>query len=84
MSTRGLVQQGSRWSVGSGRKIRIWKGNWLTTLSSFKVCSVVSVLEEEAIASDLIDMDLRKWEKNLINNFLIHLRLKLFPAFLCP
>lgn len=36
LSTKDLISKGIRWTVGDGRKIRIWEDNWLPTSSSLK------------------------------------------------
>ena len=39
-ATKDIVVSGSRWVVGNGEQIDIWKDRWLTTLDSFKVVSL--------------------------------------------
>lgn len=68
LSARDLVKKGSRWTIGNGRKVRIWKDNWLPIHSNFKVCSPVSVLDEDATVSTLIDDELRMWDKRLVDS----------------
>ena len=41
---------GSRWVVGNGEQIDIWKDRWLPTLDSFKVVSPRTSLESSKVA----------------------------------
>jgi len=66
LSARELVHGGSRWAVGNGNKINIWKDNWLPGHSNPKFCSPINTLSESATVSELIDFDLMRWNVNVI------------------
>ncbi|KAL0300467.1 UNVERIFIED_CONTAM: hypothetical protein Sangu_3119300 [Sesamum angustifolium] len=67
VSTIPLIERGSRWKVGDGSKIRIWKDRWLPCGSSFKVYSPPRILDENARAAKLIHNDGRSWKENLVH-----------------
>jgi len=54
-SAKKVIEMGSRWSIGNGQQVLIWKDGWLPNMADFKVCSPVNVLEPEACVSQLID-----------------------------
>lgn len=66
LAERPLLEKGTRWRVGNGTKIKIWKDKWIPRLSSFKIHSLVRGLENKAIVNELIDPDTKQW-KVLIN-----------------
>ena len=37
MATRETVEMGSRWCVGNGRTVEIWRDRWIPTPDNFKV-----------------------------------------------
>jgi hypothetical protein len=65
-SARTVIEKGSRWIIGNGQQVRIWKDNWLPNQAGFKVCSPCNVLETDACVSELIDTNTRCWNRNLI------------------
>jgi hypothetical protein len=46
--------------------VKIWKDPWLPELSSFKVWSPVCNLDEDVVVAELIDIDLKKWKRELV------------------
>ncbi|KAL0304661.1 UNVERIFIED_CONTAM: hypothetical protein Scaly_2562000 [Sesamum calycinum] len=69
VSTIPLIERGSRWKVGDGSKIRIWKDRWLPCGLSFKVYSPPRILDENARAAKLIHDDGRSWKENLVHAY---------------
>jgi hypothetical protein len=53
--------------VGNAQNIKIWGANWLPHQAGFKFCNPMSILGVDALASELIDEDLKKWKSGLIN-----------------
>ncbi|GAU39667.1 hypothetical protein TSUD_60340 [Trifolium subterraneum] len=47
-------------------RVKIWKDPWLPELSSFKVWSPVCNLDEDVVVAELIDIDLKKWKRELV------------------
>ena len=37
MAGREMVEMGSRWCVGNGRSVKIWRDRWIPTPDNFKV-----------------------------------------------
>ncbi|XP_042944604.1 uncharacterized mitochondrial protein AtMg00310-like [Carya illinoinensis] len=60
---RGLLQEGLRWKVGDGSKIKIWGDKWLSTPTSYAVQSPVSGLQGEARVEELIVKHKREWDE---------------------
>jgi hypothetical protein len=67
LGARKVIELGSRWRVGNGEKIRIWKDRWLPTPTTYKVVSPISLLPEEARVSDLLIQDSQCWNSRLID-----------------
>ncbi|MCI24389.1 reverse transcriptase-like protein, partial [Trifolium medium] len=66
-SAKRVIELGSRWTIGKGQQVRIWKDSWLPNNAGFKVCSPINVLEADACVSQLIDSNTRSWNRNLIS-----------------
>ena len=65
-----LMKQGSRWRIGYGRSIRIYKDRWIPRLSTFKVSSL-PVLGVSAIVQCL-KLPNGSWNKQLVKrNFCV-------------
>jgi hypothetical protein len=62
-----VLSLGSRWRVGMGENIRIWKERWIPTRSTFKVQSPVRILQENSIVEPLIFQDTRLLNAPLID-----------------
>ncbi len=73
MGDRDVIVKGSRWRVGSGASIRIWKDRWLPTRTTFRVQSPINSLQENATVDSLILQPARQWNFPLID--------QLFEAF---
>jgi hypothetical protein len=67
-NAKPVIELGLRWSIGNGQQVKIWKDPWLPELSSFKVWSPVRNLDEDAVVAELIDVDLKKWKRELVLN----------------
>ncbi|XP_065637991.1 uncharacterized mitochondrial protein AtMg00310-like [Quercus suber] len=42
-TAKKVVDRGSRWCIGNGEGVRIWKDRWLPSLASFKITSPVGI-----------------------------------------
>ena len=60
MGAREVIDLGSRWRVGSGFRIRIWRDRWILTKTTFKIQSSVKILTENAIVDSLIQHPTRQ------------------------
>lgn len=66
MATPSLLKEGMVWRVGNGHNISIWNQKWLPQSLSFKVRSLVKVLDENSKVRELIIEDLHCWNEKLI------------------
>lgn len=62
------MELGSRWLIGDGQKVKIWKDNWLLEQGKFKVWSPVKNLPQDAPVSELIDRDTKNWNRTKVFN----------------
>ena len=46
MAAKEVVVKGSKWIIGNGESVNIWKDRWILTSESFKVVSLRSSLLE--------------------------------------
>lgn len=66
MSARVVIEKGGKWWIGNDETTKIWKDNWLPSLSTLRVQSQVNILHEDAVVSALIDQDTKQWKRDLI------------------
>ena len=73
MVASSVLDNGLRWQVGTGNKIRIWQDRWLPTPPSFKVVTPCSVMSKMATVDNHIDPITRSWHVSMIDHvFLPH------------
>ena len=65
---------GSRWVIGNGRRVHIWKDGWILVANTYKVISPkVQIRGGKEMVSTLIDEESRGWNSDLIRTaFLPH------------
>ena len=68
MATKNIVEKGSKWVIGKGKRVHIWEDRRILTPDSFKVVSSRSPSSERAMVSSLIDIDRRSWDVAKVNN----------------
>ncbi len=66
-----ILINGTRWRVGRGDKIKIWKDRWLPSPSTFRVISPVSGLDPEATVDTLICVDSMSWNLPLLHSMFL-------------
>ena len=72
LASKDVVVSRSRWVVGNGEQIDIWKDRWLPTSDSFKVVSLRTTLESSKVAW-LLDKETRSWDVSKVrSSFLPH------------
>ena len=72
-TAKKVVDRGSRWCIGNGEGVRIWKDRWLPSPDSFKVTSPVGSHTGLELVSSLVDVDRRGWDAERVRNiFLPH------------
>lgn len=70
MATKDIVVSGSRWVVGNGEQIDIWKDMWLPTPDSFKVVSPCIPIESNKV-SWLLDRESRSRDVDKVRSFFL-------------
>lgn len=65
---RWIIEKGSRWRIGNGRRVQIWKDRWLLDQNGFRVWSPCKELNHEATVSELIDDELKMWNQDLVRS----------------
>ena len=72
-TTKKVVDRGSRWCIGNGEGVRIWKDRWILSPKSFKVTSSVGTHSGLEMVLSLVDVDRRGWDVGRVRNtFLPH------------
>ena len=66
MAARETLEVGSRWIVGNGRSVKIWRDRWLPSPESFKVTSPQGLGTELERVDQLIDSEYGGWKTDLI------------------
>ena len=64
---RHIIRLGTRWRIGTGTQVQIWRDKWLNTCPPYKVLSPRQILPEHATVSDLIDHETSQWKNQLID-----------------
>ena len=59
------------WRVGTGTGISVWNDAWLPCPSTFKVITPVRVLNVGATMDSLIDVNLMRWNVNLLKEIFL-------------
>lgn len=57
LAARDIIKKGSRWCIGNGQRIHIWKDSWIPSQSSSKAFSPWKPQYKEVMVADLIDTD---------------------------
>ncbi|KAK2404541.1 hypothetical protein QL285_053869 [Trifolium repens] len=72
-SAKEVINLGSRWRIGNGEKVKIFKDKWLPNQVGFKVWSRCDELNEDVLVSTLIDPDTKQWKRDLLSHlFYLH------------
>ncbi|XP_058759858.1 uncharacterized protein LOC131633155 [Vicia villosa] len=66
LSAKDVVVAGSRWRVGNGDKINVWRDNWVPSTPGFKPLIWQDPTNHLMKVSELIDEDLGQWNRTLI------------------
>ena len=61
-----VIRRCTRWNVGNGKLIHIWKDKWLPTPTTYWVCSPPQTFDDFPMVSSLIDEDTRRWKTDLV------------------
>jgi len=60
-----VIKQGTRWWVGNGNIIHIWKDKWMPTPTTYKLISPPKLFDDFPMVSSLIDKDTRRWKADI-------------------
>ena len=66
MAERETVEMGSRWCVGNGRTVEIWRDRWIPTPDNFKVVTPQGPNVELVRVEQLIDGNTGMWKVDQI------------------
>lgn len=66
LAMREVIEGGSRWRVGNGKKIEIWEDRWLPTWCTFQVHSPTMILSKSATVKELIIAFESEWDEDMI------------------
>ncbi|KAH9721602.1 putative reverse transcriptase/RNA-dependent DNA polymerase [Citrus sinensis] len=61
---RQVIQQGSRWRIGNGENVKVYKSNWIPRPSTFRPISAPTMAPDTTVA-ELIDNE-QHWKEKLI------------------
>lgn len=61
-----LVQKGSRWRISNKENVMVEKDRWIPGNLGFKIKGVMRNLLVNLRVCEIIDSDLRKWNRDLI------------------
>lgn len=67
-NAKSLVEEGILWKVGNGEKVRIWDDRWIPNTQTHMVQSPISMLDNEAKVSDLINREVNWWNVPLVES----------------
>ena len=62
MAAKQVINRGSRWCIGNGASVCIWKDRWIPKLESFKATSPHADHQNEERVSSLLDAASRCWD----------------------
>nr|XP_023881758.1 uncharacterized protein LOC111994135 [Quercus suber] len=73
MATKSVMEDGIRWSIGNGDKVRIWNDKWIHNHKTYKIMTPINPLMFNDKVSALIDNERAVWKSELVNSiFLPH------------
>ena len=81
-----VLQEGLRWRVGTGEKIKIWDDKWLPSCSTYQVISPRSFLDDFATVDKLICRDTMTWDSDILERLFLPRdveAIKSIPLSLC-
>ncbi|KAL0283938.1 UNVERIFIED_CONTAM: hypothetical protein Sangu_2475900 [Sesamum angustifolium] len=68
ISYKEIIAAGSRWSVGSGSSIKIWKDTWLPRPVTFKPITPPPEDHDQNVVAAMIDPETKEWDRQIIEN----------------
>uniref|UniRef100_A0A2N9ETE5 Reverse transcriptase domain-containing protein n=1 Tax=Fagus sylvatica TaxID=28930 RepID=A0A2N9ETE5_FAGSY len=68
LKARDVIQKGVVWRVGNGKKISIWRQNWLLEDHHRRVITPAPALLADSTVAELISPQTNHWDESLIDN----------------
>ena len=62
VAAKQVIDRSSRWCIGNGASVSIWKDRWIPKLESFKATSPHAVHQNDDRVSSLLDVASRCWD----------------------
>ncbi|KAM1099874.1 hypothetical protein ACFX2B_006349 [Malus domestica] len=61
LKVRMVLEKGSRWLIGDGASIRVWRDRWVPRLSTFRPITMLPLFREDMRVHELIDVERKTW-----------------------
>ena len=61
-----ILKSGCCWRVGNGESIKVLTNKWIPNYPTIKILHLAPKVGEGWIVSDLIDLDLHSWRRDII------------------
>ena len=68
MAAQGILRRGLRWTIGNGRKTKIWVDRWIPIPNSFMVASPRPQNFEGELVEYFIDHETGGWDISAVKN----------------
>ena len=68
LAARETIKRGSRWIIGNGKRVNIWRDRWIPTPNTFKVVSPRGHMQGLDRVEQLIEKELRIWDVELVKS----------------
>ncbi|XP_023879645.1 uncharacterized mitochondrial protein AtMg00310-like [Quercus suber] len=73
MAAKSVVEDGIRWSIKNGDKVKIWNDKWIPKPETYKIMTPINPKMYNEKLSVLIDKGRAVWKSELVNSiFLPH------------
>ena len=69
MAAKEIVEKGSRWCIGNGKSVEIWRDRWIPTPDNFQVVTPQGPNGELRKVAQLIDEDTGMWKVDQVRKF---------------
>ena len=71
LAAKSVVEDGIRWSIGNGDKVKIWSDKWIPNPETYKVLTPINPLMYNEKVSTLIDKERAVWKSELVNSIFL-------------
>ena len=62
---RELLEEGTRWNIGNGATVSIWKDKWLSISKVNRILTAPRILDPNSTVKELIDHAEHRWRNDL-------------------